>query len=263
MRVLVTGVNGFIGRHLLDRAPADWTILTNRGNLAVECVAPQADVVINLASRVDVPKALEEPRQTMANNVGIAHSLVDYATKHDPLIVHVSTAEAFGPGGPYGLESPPRPTNPYAASKVAQDAVFRAAAACYGIRVVTARTANVFGDHQPVSKFVPTVIRNLIAGVPVKLFGHAKRRWIYADDVADALIALAYQPVDANLTGSTLVDNAEIVYSLAARLHVTPNLEVTEDARPGHEDVYDVEPVNMPIRDDINRGLDHMVTAWS
>lgn len=263
MRVLVTGVTGFIGRHLVERAPSDWEIITPRGNLAVSCDAPRADVVINLASRVDVPKSLEEPRQTVANNVGIACSLIDYAMRHDPLIVHVSTAEAFGPGGPHGLEAPPRPTNPYAASKIAQDALLRAAVACFSIRVVTARTANVFGEHQAANKFVPTVIRNLTAGEPVNLFGHAKRRWIYAGDVADALIALTREPVDANVTGAELIANEDIVHRLAARLHVTPQLEITEDVRPGHEDVYDVAPVNMPIRDDLDGGLDRMVTRWS
>lgn len=256
MRVHVTGRHGFIAQHLTERITKTtaWDLVP----------MPEADVVFSIASSVDVPKSIERPTATVLNNVSYALGIVEAAraAKNPPLIVHLTTAEVFGPNRTCGLWEPARPTNPYAASKAAQDAIFHAAAATYGLRVVQARTANVFGEHQPVNKFVPTVVNRILDGEPVKLFGDAYRRWIHADDVADGLIGLVGSGVEAaNLTGSELVSNEALVGRIAARLNATPTVEVVPVERPGQETVYDVAPVNNPVRDDLDAGLDRAV-AW-
>jgi dTDP-D-glucose 4,6-dehydratase len=123
--------------------------------------------------------------------------------------------------------------------------------------VISARTANVFGESQPVTKFVPTVIRNLLAGDPVRLFGDARRRWIHADDVADTLIGITG---DVNVTGADLLDNRQIVERIAARLGIVPKIEIVAAGRPGHEGVYDLVP-SPGMTDDLDAGLDRVV-AW-
>lgn len=260
MRVLVTGPNGFIARHLLARIPDDWTVHLTAGDISAGLRAPEVDVVFSLAAQVDVARSIRDPRETMQTNTGIALSVVEYARQHDPLVVHVTTAEVFGPGGPYGLHHPARPTNPYAASKAAQDAIFHVART-EGIRVVTVRTQNVYGAYQGPGKFIPTIMRHLEVGEPVQLFGEARRRWVHADTLADNLIRLAQHPTDANITGAHLVDNADIVHAVANIMGVTPRLEVVPPVRAGHESVYDLRPVNMPVPDDLTAGLVRTVTG--
>lgn len=278
-KVLVTGASGFIGQHLIQRIldTTDWQIIavskeqrkwsnpnieSVTADLATDCALPGADVIFSLAAQVDVTESLLDPRGTMRNNVGIAFTVTDYARVHNALLIHLTTAEVFGPDRTCGMYEPARPTNPYAASKAAQDAIASVAGRS-GVKVVTARTANVFGEHQSADKFVPTVVHRLQAGETVQLFGEASRRWIHADDVADALIALAQNPVDANVTGSELLMNATLVERIAERLNVTSKVEVVSTVRPGHEAVYDVAPTNMPIKDDLNAGLDRAVAWWS
>lgn len=282
MRALVTGAGGFIGSHLVSRLAemTDWEViacarrptvqLAHHSNLILTDLhdgarLPPADVIFSLAAHVDVPSSIENPSFTVRNNVGIASTLVDYARCWDipPHIIHVTTAEVFGPGGPHTVEEPARPTNPYAASKAAQDAIFTAVANCYSIPVTIARTANVFGEHQHRSKFVPTVTRNVLAGAPVPLFGDSHRRWVHADDLADALIRLAaLPPSTVNLTGAELVSNESIVHRIGHILGRKPNLERTGTQRPGHEDVYDLEPSPI-MTDDLHAGLERTVAWWS
>lgn len=261
MRVLVTGSSGFIGQHLMERIPDDWTVYESSGDISDSLVGPPADVVVSLAAQVDVAASLRDPRATMLNNVGVANSVVEYAASCDAHVIHVTTAEVFGPGGPHGTVDPARPTNPYAASKAAQDAIFHVAS-CSGVRVSVARTANVFGEHQGSEKFVPTVIRNLQAGDTVRLFGDAKRRWIHADDVSDTLIRLAQSdPQTVNVTGADLIDNSVIVAKIGDRLGILPTIEVVAPERAGHESVYDLSPSDL-VTDDLEAGLDRVVAFW-
>lgn len=275
--VIVTGSSGFIGSHLVDRIleKTDWEVVAvsrharapqprvrpRIADLRFPVMLPKADVVFSVAASVDVPKSISEPLTVFNNNAAVASTVVEYARQHDPLVVHVTTAEVFGPGGPFGLYESARPSNPYAASKAAQDAIFSAAADSYGVRYVSARTANVFGERQPENRFVPTIVRSLLGGEPVRLFGQAKRRWIHIRDVADALIALAEDPHDANVTGADLLNNAEIVEGVGRRLGIVPTVEIVPVERTGQESVYDVAPVGMPISDDLEAGLDRAV-AW-
>jgi dTDP-glucose 4,6-dehydratase len=262
MRVLVTGGSGFIGKHLIARLPADWIVHQTAGDISTTLRAPATDVVFSLAAQVDVAASLKDPRGTMRNNAGIAHSIVEYAQGCNAHVIHVTTAEVFGPGGPHGLWEPARPTNPYAASKAAQDAIFQVAASA-GLEVSAARTANVFGEYQDPGKFVPTVIRNLQAGDPVTLYGAGKRRWIHANDVADALIRLAQQdPSTVNLTGAELLDNSRVVEMIGDRLGIRPTVNVKPPTRAGHEAVYDLTPCG-PVTDDLEAGLDRVVSFWS
>lgn len=278
---MVTGAGGFIGQHLIEQIldTTDWDVVAVdrqfpsaprhdrvrrvRSTLRTKTELPSVDVVFSLAADVDVKKSLRLPAATIENNVGIANTIVDFARHQDtpPLIVHLTTAEVFGPGGPHGLHEPPRPTNPYAASKAAQDAIFHAAGPAYGLRVVTARTANVFGEHQSADKFIPTVVRRVLADEMVELFGDAWRRWIHANDVANELITLAKNggPAQANVTGSKLIRNADIVSAIAHQLGHKATVNDDGAQRPGHEDVYDVPPINTLGGDDAMRALEQVV----
>lgn len=274
--VIVTGASGFIGTHLLERvlSTTDWRVIAisrrrvperhriewRQADLNDSMVPglPRADAIISLAAEVDVLTSLRVPEETMRKNTAIAFSVARYAAQHRIPVVHVSTGEVFGPGR-HGLAAPTRPTNPYAASKAAQDAIFAASGASF----VTARTANVFGEHQPSNRFVPTVIRSLVEGKPVKLIGNATRRWIHADDVAEGLIRMVDRPVCANLTGSLLTPNRVMVEAIASRLGVVPEFEEVPVERPGQEDLYDLEPVNRPAHDDLHAGLDRAVEWWA
>ena len=173
MRLLVTGVAGFVGGHLVGflraerpdveihgvvlpqggvswRGPAGVRVLEADLNdpkaaaAAVEEVRPEA--VVHLAGQASVHQSWLDPALTMRTNVlGLVH-LLDAARRLAlrPAVLVVGSAEEYGPVGPEEIpireEAPLRPSSPYAVSKVAQAALARLYGPAGGMRIVLTRT---------------------------------------------------------------------------------------------------------------------------
>ena len=173
MRLLVTGVAGFVGGHLVGflraerpdveihgvvlpqggvswRGPAGVRVLEADLNdpkaaaAAVEEVRPEA--VVHLAGQASVHQSWLDPALTMRTNVlGLVH-LLDAARRLAlrPAVLVVGSAEEYGPVGPEEIpireEAPLRPASPYAVSKVAQAALARLYGPAGGMRIVLTRT---------------------------------------------------------------------------------------------------------------------------
>src|SRR5215469_14453360 len=148
-RILVTGADGFVGRHLLRglraafpsafliacaREPkmeaADLTLpldLLSVESIA-ECLAEaRADAIIHLAAATVVPDSFADPMTTWQINVDGTLILAQTLLKAAPetLLLYVSSAETYGltfqSGVPLDEEASFVPANPYAASKAATD----------------------------------------------------------------------------------------------------------------------------------------------
>ena len=173
MRLLVTGVAGFVGGHLVGflraerpdveihgvvlpqggvswRGPAGVRVLEADLNdpkaaaAAVEEVRPEA--IVHLAGQASVHQSWLDPALTLRTNVlGLVH-LLDAARRLAlrPAVLVVGSAEEYGPVGPEEIpireEAPLRPASPYAVSKVAQAALARLYGPAGGMRIVLTRT---------------------------------------------------------------------------------------------------------------------------
>ena len=84
------------------------------------------DYVINLASISDVDVSISDPTGVLVDNARIAANIFEYARhKKIDAFLHISTDEVYGPtdGHTAHMEwSPIVPSNPYSASKAAQEA---------------------------------------------------------------------------------------------------------------------------------------------
>ena len=174
MRVLLTGANGFVGRHLTaalaarghDVVPADRSVQDPNG-VEVDVTDPLAvraafdlarpDAVAHLAAQAFVPASLADPDTTFAVNArGTLHVLeAARAVAHDgvrPRLLIVSSADVYGaqPRDAFPLRETvaPLPRNPYAASKVAAEALALAYARSYGVDAVVTRAFNHIGPGQ-------------------------------------------------------------------------------------------------------------------
>jgi GDP-4-dehydro-6-deoxy-D-mannose reductase len=221
-RILVTGADGFVGRHLLRalrtafphavligcaRVPrmeeADLTLpldLLDPGSIA-DCLAQaRADAVIHLAAATVVPESFADPMATWRINVDGTLMLAQTLMRTAPqtLLLYISSAETYGltfqRGVPLDEDAPFAPANPYAASKAASDLAL-GEMALRGLRVIRMRTANHTGPGQSDALVVPAFARQIArieAGKqePVIKVG-ALDRWRDFLDVRDVCAAYA------------------------------------------------------------------------
>ena len=179
MRALITGINGFVGGHLAEHLLRQgWHVaglgLSGQASLAalrgrVEVVSadlldPDAtgaalattrpDVIFHLAAQSHVPTAFADPAATINNNLFGQLNLLEAVRSRglDALIVIACTSEEYGAVRPEELpvdeQTPLRPSNPYAFSKVAQDMLALQYFLAYGTRTVRLRLFNHIGPGQ-------------------------------------------------------------------------------------------------------------------
>jgi nucleoside-diphosphate-sugar epimerase len=228
VRVVVTGGDGFLGRHLVQAlAGRGHAVVLPRGDVARPEAyrdAAGADLVYHLAARSHVARSAEDPVGTWENNVGSTLTLLEWARAAKPRrVVLLSSAHVYGPGPgrPRGEDEPWSPRSPYAASKAATEALGIAYAATYGLDVVRVRPFNVYGPGQAPGFLVPDILGPLAEGRAPRLGNPRPRRdFTYVGDAVDFLVrageAQAARGEAINL-GSGRAASIEEVARLACR----------------------------------------------
>lgn len=179
MRALVTGGRGFVGRHLvehltscgddvevLDHADGGADITDPAATLAaIGAAAPQ--VVYHLAGWADVGGSWRQPQGALVlNAVGTLNVLEACREAGVGRVVSVASAEVYGvvteADLPLDEDAPLRPTSPYAASKVAAEALAHQAYLGHGLGVLRVRPFNHVGPGQS-EQFVAPALAGRIA----------------------------------------------------------------------------------------------------
>ncbi|HEX5386111.1 MAG TPA: dTDP-glucose 4,6-dehydratase [Gemmatimonadales bacterium] len=156
------------------------------------------DTVVHFAAESHVDRSITGPAAFVTTNLVGTFTLLEAArdawragAQGAPRSVrfhHVSTDEVFGSLGEadpaFTEETPYAPNSPYSASKAGSDHLVRAYHHTYGLPVTTTNCSNNYGPCQHAEKFIPTVIRSCLAGVPVPVYGTGMnvRDWLYVDD---------------------------------------------------------------------------------
>ncbi len=205
-RVLVTGGAGFIGSHLseaLVRLGADVVVLDdlsggNRANLdgfgpvtfmegsvadaqTVRDATAGCRYVFHLAALGSVPRSVEAPDlYRVANDEGTFHVLQAARASSVRRVVFSASSSAYGDNPvPWVETMPVQPKSPYAATKVAGEAMLRAWSESYGLDTCSLRYFNIFGPRQNANSAYAAVIaafaKALLAGERPTIYGDGEQ----------------------------------------------------------------------------------------
>jgi GDP-4-dehydro-6-deoxy-D-mannose reductase len=181
MKILITGISGFVGSHLADflldkehevYGPIRWRSRTENidhikdGLRLIDCDlkdshsvkklidASRPDVIFHLAAQSFVPTSWHAPQETLTNNVVSTVNIFEAVRDAgiEPIIQVAGTSEEYGlvhpEETPIKETNPLRPMSPYGVSKVATDMLCFQYNSSYGLKTILTRAFNHTGPRR-------------------------------------------------------------------------------------------------------------------
>jgi len=179
MRVLITGINGFVGSHLaelcISKGDEVYGVVRHRSEMdnishilplikVFECELTdytnvketiakiRPDVIFHLAAQSYVPTSWKSPADTLTNNIIGELNILEAVREIVPecVIQIAGSSEEYGNPKyePINEEHPLNPASPYGVSKVAQDKLACQYAESYKMKIVVTRGFNHTGPRR-------------------------------------------------------------------------------------------------------------------
>lgn len=262
--ILVTGANGFLGRHV-SRAAAlqgnqvigmghgDWTEESWRSwglsawhELDVTLAslvahAGQPDVVIHCAGSASVGFSIENPAQDFERTVGTTLEVLEYLRTSAPetALVFPSSGAVYGGATtlPITEESPLAPVSPYGVHKKIAEDLCRSYSQSFGLRVAIVRIFSAYGVELRKQLLWDACRKALMGDCRFGGTGRETRDWVHAEDVARLLLIASdhAEPGASSVNCATGQDVAveSILAVLFEALGTSRRPEFTGSARPG------------------------------
>jgi dTDP-glucose 4,6-dehydratase len=280
MRLVVTGAAGFIGSHFARQLVTDQTetfqvvaidSLTYAGNLRnledlmglpnfrfvngdvcnqslSDDIFSGTDVVVNFAAESHVDRSIESSDAFIRTNIQGTHNLLNLALKHEVAkYLQVSTDEVYGSisEGSWDESFPLLPNSPYAASKASADLLVRSFSKTYGMHTNITRCSNNFGTHQYPEKLIPVIIRKILAGQQIPIYGDGQNRrdWLHVLDHCRGIRSVMMGGTSGevyNIGGGTELSNLDLVRKIIQIMNASENLITFVEDRKGHDFRYSV-----------------------
>jgi len=228
MKVLLTGVAGFIGSHVaeelllcghrvvgldsfdpfypravkeknLERVLADPSFAfigaDIRDREALGAVPADIDAIVHLAALAGVRPSIQNPAAYMDVNVVGTGTLLDFARELGVRsFVFASSSSVYGERerGPFNEDDPvDHPISPYAATKKAGELIAHTYHHLFDLDVLCLRFFTVYGPRQRPDLAIHKFARLMDAGRPIPVYGDGstQRDYTYVDDILDGILA--------------------------------------------------------------------------
>jgi NAD dependent epimerase/dehydratase len=225
--VLVTGADGFIGSHLVEKLIDDghkvkafvyynsfnsWGWLDTlpkdilnqieifagdvRDPNGVRTAVKGVDMIYHLAALIAIPYSYHSPDSYVDTNVKGTLNVLQAARDYNiERVIVTSTSEVYGTAlyVPIDEKHPKQGQSPYSASKIGADAMADSFFRSFNLPVTIVRPFNTFGPRQSARAVIPTIITQLLAGkTEIKLGAlHPTRDLLFVKDTANGFVEIA------------------------------------------------------------------------
>ena len=223
--VLVTGSDGFIGSHLVERLALDghkvkaltmynsfgtWGWLDSipkeileqvevvpgdiRDSIFVRHAMKGCSDVMHLAALIAIPYSYIAPEAYIDTNVKGTLNILQAAREASvEKVIHTSTSEVYGTARfvPITEDHPLQGQSPYSASKIAADQLAYSFYSSFELPVITIRPFNTYGPRQSARAVIPTIISQIASGASVIHLGSTSptRDFNYVADTVNGFIS--------------------------------------------------------------------------
>lgn len=269
MKVLVTGGAGFIGTNIVlgllaqghqpvvlddlstglktnipDGVPFFEGSITNIETIRHASLG--AEAVVHLAARGSVPRSIRNPVLTQRVNVDGTLNVLEVARENDLQVIFSSSSSVYGANTviPKNEEMILRPLTPYAASKLAGEALMMAYGKTYDLCITTLRFFNVFGPWQRpdhvYSAVIPKWIWKAMNNQKLEIYGDGQQSRDFTsvslvkEVILEALENRVNHPDPINLAFGNKITLNQVIIEMKKHF---PKLDV-EYSEPRFGDVY-------------------------
>jgi UDP-glucose 4-epimerase len=289
---LVTGVSGFLGRHVARALVAEgWSVvglasgppenaplhlleayhrlILPSAALAQLLRASPPQACVHCAGRASVDMSMRRPSEDLEGSVSVTAGLLEALRCEAPLCrtVYVSSAAVYGEPSrlPIREDDPARPISPYGFHRFLCEQLCLEYASVFGLRVACARVFSAYGPGLR-RQIVWDICRQALSQEPIELRGNGdeSRDFIHGHDVGRALARLVEhaqaQGEVYNVATGVETTIRELAGLVLSRLDPPPRVEFSGSAHPGNPanwraDVSRLARVGFVPEIDLERGV--------
>ncbi len=278
-KVLVTGADGFIGSHLVEKLIEEgksvkaFTYYNSFGSLGwldtlpskvkneieifsgdirdpngVREAMKNVEEVHHLAALIAIPFSYHSPDSYVDTNIkgtlNILQAAKDLGTKR---ILVTSTSEVYGSAQyvPIDEKHPFQGQSPYSATKIGADRLAESFYRSFNLPVTIVRPFNTFGPRQSARAVIPTIIMQLLAGKEEIKLGSLtpKRDFNYIKDTVSGFIEIAKAShtvgEEINIATQQTISIGELANMLISKIN--PNAKIICDEQRIRPELSEVD----------------------